>query len=776
MHAPPTNEVEFSYDDDVNNALNVLAQKLALNLVTSSFPEIEINDAAKTILDDAFDKGQIEASRNILIVGAGASTNVNSHIPLAKDAVKLIERAFDAKYPKEVNSLIKKELQELTTVSRLDQNDFETQLLAYSRFDKDFVLQILKELYHLRYPVSLFYEIVAHMFKHRFIDVIVNFNFDEMLDNAIEEEMLLSEYKFIYSDGHCPEKDAENEELLLSGSRLRVPVYIKPHGTISHMSTLRFTRKDYYEVPIRMRETLEFLFKGERENTSPLPINLIVVGFGLKSFELNKIFKDTINKQNESKGVNINKMFYFDRFEKADITSRINRLPPELNGFTKDNVYFLPLSTDKSAPENLDNLFYTLWGRIEKQFKNDFKPKGIARHVILHHLFNPIAKRLLLTPFPERKSTDVLRQKTHEEEYFKDRIYVELGFEILNSNDGIINLHQLSQNRVGKYFLLLRNSDKSANLFDFLKEVGLEKYTPFTDDTWYFDIHKEKSTNLKSRIRTEVLKLISDDLPIKRIRTQPKHLLPENGLKQFENAIRRLEDDRGLYLTISTDAKNSRLSIFQKLGHENYINNDAKWIYVFRRFFTPNKLKKWDAALVISETGNSFTHDCLKDKLKNKKVLLIAAYNARTGKEERHKELVDKLKAIEESIPDGKTSKDIRFLPLRSHNQHMVVFIKVDQEKNKIIPYGGIYYTRRSMSKRVNPLLITAKEDVKRLLNVFYNYWAIAEKEGESKESDNNAQNDMKRFTENIRREIMSLCSNRVDANNASPTVNGQDS
>ncbi len=46
----------------------------------------------------------------------------------------------------------------------------------------------------------------------------------------------------IYSDGHCPE---DYEEITQNNGKLNRPIYIKPHGTISHLSTLRFTREDF---------------------------------------------------------------------------------------------------------------------------------------------------------------------------------------------------------------------------------------------------------------------------------------------------------------------------------------------------------------------------------------------------------------------------------------------------------------------------------------------------------------------------------------------------
>ena len=154
-----------------------------------------------------------------MVIGAGASHNVNKEIPLASNAVAIVREAFKRRYGDKIDYFVDLKVNELCNVYKLTQGEFETELLACSLLDKTLVLQTLNELYNLRYPISLFYEIVAHLFKHRFIDVIINFNFDEMLDNVIEEEMADSQYRFIYSDGHCPE-DASD---LLYDNRLAFP-------------------------------------------------------------------------------------------------------------------------------------------------------------------------------------------------------------------------------------------------------------------------------------------------------------------------------------------------------------------------------------------------------------------------------------------------------------------------------------------------------------------------------------------------------------------------
>ncbi|MBK6976711.1 MAG: hypothetical protein IPH28_06005 [Cytophagaceae bacterium] len=93
------------------------------------------------------------------------------------------------------------------------------------------------------YP-SVFYEILAHIFKNRFVDAVINFNFDESFDQAVLEEISTGELKKIVSDGDCvPYVDLVEEH------NLKLPLYIKPHGTFSEKSSLRFTKEHYIDIP-----------------------------------------------------------------------------------------------------------------------------------------------------------------------------------------------------------------------------------------------------------------------------------------------------------------------------------------------------------------------------------------------------------------------------------------------------------------------------------------------------------------------------------------------
>lgn len=691
-----------SNNDNSRNAANRdfdlagLAEVLARNLITNSFAIGMAGEPIQVLMKNGKLLGE-RRTRNILVLGAGASHNVNPKIKLASDAIKIVRDRFCQEYGKEFIRFIDKKVTELTQSYALKQDEFETQLLACSTLDNELVLSVLSELYCHKHPVSLFYEIVAHLFKHRFIDVIINFNFDEMLDNAIEEEMMDSQYHFIYSDGHCP----ENNRDLLYDNRLSCPIYIKPHGTISHPSTLRFTREAYYKSPTRIKETLGYLIagindsstfkKGEGHRPECLPVNLIVAGFGLRSSEFNAILSEKMEKGRCQ-------LYYFD-LTKPGSDSITGKLPEEIDCFTEDNSCLFPVRDKNYGDRTLDDWFLLLWKEIRGSFNTNSQPKDISRHVVLHEIFNPATEFLIEKSYP-------LIQ------YFHDRVLVEFAIEILNCSDGLINLRQIKESRIQKYYYLYRKKKGEKQLFDFLKLFGLKMYKGYVKDTWYYN---PEDPTVKENIMSVILKEIFDKIK--------GYLKNNNRREPFSEYWKNLLSPTKLFLNINTTVKNNYINVFQNSTENDILNTDTKWIYVFQNYFLSEPLnRQWNLVLSISETGGIFNAEEIRNTLKGKKLMIISAYDANTSKHRKRDHLLNvKLKNIRPYILNNKGYAELRILPFRQHNQHVVLFTRVQDRKLELV--GGIYYGRRNMSKRVTPIHINDQDDLHELLAIFINYW-----------------------------------------------------
>ena len=191
--------------------------------------------------------------RCVAVVGAGASATLHARgDELADD----LERDFS--FPKDKDR--EAELFRLQRVYKLDPKDFETRLAALSR-TPEVTQRVRKEIanrYGYRHPTILGYELLAHLLKHRFLDAIISFNFDELLDQSLDDELGPTGYRRLVSDRDSTGavKDPDDPDYL--------PLYIKLHGTASEPDSLRFTRESYYTLPRNMTDAVETLFDSDR--------------------------------------------------------------------------------------------------------------------------------------------------------------------------------------------------------------------------------------------------------------------------------------------------------------------------------------------------------------------------------------------------------------------------------------------------------------------------------------------------------------------------------
>jgi hypothetical protein len=140
---------------------------------------------------------------------------------------------------------------------------------------------------------------------------------------------------------------------------------------------------------------------------------------------------------------------------------------------------------------------------------------------------------------------------------------------------------------------------------------------------------------------------------------------------------------------------------------------------------------EWDIILCISENGSVFSEPKIVESLKGKKIVLICSYNSTEGKDAKlSKLLMGKLADIKQNIlHDENSIPIIKLLSYRNHNQHILLFCKVNEVN--LHPVFGIYYQRRLMSKRVSPLVIPQDngKDLGILKSIFYTYFERAVKE-----------------------------------------------
>lgn len=117
-------------------------------------------------------------------------------------------------------------------------------------------------------PTTLTYELIAHLLKHRYLDAVINFNFDELLDHSIRSESGEGEYRFVVSDRNTDGVVADPD------SAGYIPLYIKPHGTASAPDSMRFTLEDYFSPSKSARELIARVLGSG-------PLLILNFGYGL---------------------------------------------------------------------------------------------------------------------------------------------------------------------------------------------------------------------------------------------------------------------------------------------------------------------------------------------------------------------------------------------------------------------------------------------------------------------------------------------------------------
>jgi hypothetical protein len=215
-------------------------------------------------------------TRCVAVVGAGASAA--ALFDRGKALADSLEKQFAAS-PEEDNAR-RAELFRLQRVYGLDPADFETRLAALSRTPEvtQQVQHAITKRYDYRHPTILAYELLAHLLKHRFIDAVISFNFDELLDQSLDDELGPDEYRRLVSDRDCVSVVSDPDDAHY------LPLYIKLHGTATEPESLRFTRDAYYKLPRGLTSEVESLFDSEH-------CTILNVGSAMTGFDLHRLLR-----------------------------------------------------------------------------------------------------------------------------------------------------------------------------------------------------------------------------------------------------------------------------------------------------------------------------------------------------------------------------------------------------------------------------------------------------------------------------------------------------
>ena len=578
-----------------------LATKLAMNLVDVSTRFNEYNKPHESIINhnrlSKYRKTN-KRERFILIAGAGASHAATKGVmPLTPDAIDIIrERIMDGS--KILRKVIKRDIESMDAAHK-----FETQLLIYSKYAQEEIIEVIKEICRLKYVPNLIYEILGHMVKHRFIDVVFNYNFDEIFDTILGEEISEGAFKYIYSDGHCPN---DYQDLLIN-NRLKQPVFIKPHGTISHINSMRFIKEEYSISPQEIKNTLSNIvnanlpaFKEQRQ----LRVNFIIIGFSMQSPDLIEIIKKYLDKVSSGIYPNPPYFWFFDKKTRLEDFVYIKRSlsKKQFELIEKNSTFFCVDDED-----SLEDYLSALWDQIEKSFNTDYPPRDISRHLLVNSIFSSDDEELEERAYAKKKT-----RNKNLKQYFNDRILVELVIALLSS-DGLLNLNQIMEGRIKHY--LHEYSElvgKKLSIRKLCEGLGLKEYKGFVSDVY---VLKEPALFYEGALYESLYERLIDvnNLSKKRIATLEKN---KDAFLEYAEAIKTKN-----LLKIKPQFKHPHRNIFSSLKEDDILSTGVSWLYRYRTFYDS---QDWDLLLAISEKGRFLPKDEeRRDILKGKKVELI---------------------------------------------------------------------------------------------------------------------------------------------------------
>jgi hypothetical protein len=727
-------------------ALKCLGRELGLNYFTVSFSdryEFHDQDLNEKLIDDITQKVLVDdladffintrnrgLCRNIFVIGAGATYNNFKEFPYGEAMHKILKKELNVDaYINAVESFrdgIRKEFEEAESL------DFERYISFLARsFGKDKVTEVLKKFYNVKHLPCLGYEIIAHLLKHGFIDVVINFNFDELLDQAIEEEVGQGNYYKIVSDGDV----IPLNDIVVNGS-IKIPVYIKAHGTASNKSTLNLTQNSYFEIPKEVSLLIEQLISGTRENKlSKIPtVNVTCIGYSMQSKQFNTILAKHLDEKSQIFNFNIN----------TEPSSRIDKIDKLHAGFV--NLSYIEPTNGLSS---FDLAMRSLWTKIDACFKKEFKPRQISRHEVISNIFYDynIVGDETNTRARGKENVHNKLKEYFSFAYFIDRVIIEIGI-LIAKNKGILDFHEVMPERIGNYYLIYRKKnepnekrgnfttlyaiaktvfkmvpryDFSGNLLIFPPVEAAELPTPIpdwlkimakdciTEDAILNRINATKGSQILFRyfnnghlikegaIIKKILKGLKSEVAVRRLTVAAK-------IESTLNKLNDLVDD--FVYDINPKFEDRKLFRFASFTKNKILHTNLALNYeIFSKFLQAQHEENssdWEVLLMVSERGKTIRkaldrmNEQQLESLKEKKIIMICAYEVAQEEvlnsgESNSKNVADLEKTYKATFLDRKKIKDknpkeiaikkiiegikILFIPYREHSNHMTLFM-----------------------------------------------------------------------------------------------------
>ncbi len=727
-------------DSQINDEewLDPLAKMLIARHINVSVPDQELRRELFEE-DPRLWKNCQRKFRCIAVVGAGASAPI---LDRGDDlAAGLIEKFNIGQ------ASIDAEHERLARITAVDPDEFEAKLSAIGQTmgNGRRVRAAISDLYRLRHPTILAYELLAHLLKHRFLDAIISMNFDELLDQSLDDELGAGEYARIVSDRDCVNVNSD------VSAPDYIPLYIKLHGTASEPESLRFTRESYYDSPVQVGTEAARLFQ--------IPECMVLnIGFGMASFDLHRLLaipdqlwlynlsrdplsekaRNAINRERKperkSHGVKDDAKFREspeneERYEQRKDPARIEQRPE--NRTASDPVAG---ASDEMMNELLDSIGEGI-KKLSPSAKAAIDMRPVERHRAVVSLLGPNShpgKRLMDLPHSTedaRRSLDPLTRAAKADSvkagYLLRRTILELALAMARGR-GLVSIGTLAVDRSGSYYDEYRRhaGDNPFSWQDLYKRVGFiqnkgvpdvlhaakkicEPRTQDQDDEQFLyekllkpAAEKEGGREVE-RAEQEWHELPKLDVDLLTERVLP-HVVDSFEAKHREELSKEIE---GLYSGTEYEFHSRDDRVCSKTFEKPKVLKtlSAFNAYSFGLAMEASNSEGRIEIDVISETGDWLLKrsEKFKDLLKEAdEIRLIVAFLCDVP--EIHKEFENVKFAYQQPW---------------HHNRHMVI-LRCNGD-----PKQAIYFARHHRTPYVTPVLVRLPDDISILQTTFTNRW-----------------------------------------------------
>lgn len=614
--------------------------------------------------------------RCIAVVGAGAS------VPLLQRGDELATQLEEGHKDDKGR---RAELFRLQRVYGLDPQDFETRLAALSRTPESAqgVREEISEQYAYRHPTILGYELLAHLLKHRFLDAVISFNFDELLDQSLDDELGADSYRRLVSDRDCVdvEHNADSHDYL--------PLYIKLHGTATEPDSIRLTRDAYYKLPQKLMEEVEGLF----ESRMMVVINL---GSAMTGFDLHRLLR--IPQELEIYDLSLKAL---EPHVCEEIESE--RLEPKADSIhsgerrKKPKIHLLPdelprRNRRRSCDDWLKGLTVELEERSgtnadQKTLSSLVRFRSIDRHDAIAAILGPRQTLSRWTKEPEKYRADYVQ-------YLRQRTVIELSFSGAKAR-GLAQLSWLAVDRSGAYYDLYRRAGRSEGVEPW---SSLRAAAGLNENEWLPDVVEAQPELCGTKAGTV-------RAPVGRWAL--RQFAPKSLAKHVAMRIGKSErrEERILARTLEKLQEGSEVEIQtadDQVCAKAFDHALPLPTVTALRVFTMSlfrDLKPSDEVYISCETGEWLLGDSEMQELVagQQHVVVVTAFDFKR----------DELGAL---YGDRLTVQPIN--PWR-HNRHMTIVCSGD------VPTRAVYFARRLRTPMITPVYLDTPKDAARVKHAF---------------------------------------------------------